>query len=343
MFERELAATAAAMVAPGKGILAIDESSGTIKKRFDTIGIESNVETRRAYRDLLITAEGLAQFVSGMILYDETIKQSGKSGTPFPEAMKKSGILTGIKVDAGSKPLAGAPGEQVTEGLDGLRERLVEYKKLGATFAKWRAVMNIGDAIPSQYCIDANVHALARYAALCQEAGIVPIVEPEVIMDGAHSIERCFDVTQNTLQALFGELFKQRVRAEHLVLKASMVISGSECAQQASVQQVADATVQCLKRTVPAAVPGIVFLSGGQTDELATAHLNAMNASGAGLPWPLSFSYGRALQAPALKAWKGQPASVSAAQKALFHRAKLNSAACFGRYKAEMESAAAVA
>jgi fructose-bisphosphate aldolase class I len=343
MFERELAATAAAMVAPGKGILAIDESSGTIKKRFDTIGIESNVETRRAYRDLLITAEGLAQFVSGMILYDETIKQSGKSGTPFPEAMKKSGILTGIKVDAGSKPLAGAPGEQVTEGLDGLRERLVEYKKLGATFAKWRAVINIGDAIPSQYCIDANVHALARYAALCQEAGIVPIVEPEVIMDGAHSIERCFDVTQNTLQALFGELFKQRVRAEHLVLKASMVISGSECAQQASVQQVADATVQCLKRTVPAAVPGIVFLSGGQTDELATAHLNAMNASGAGLPWPLSFSYGRALQAPALKAWKGQPASVSAAQKALFHRAKLNSAACFGRYKAEMESAAAVA
>jgi fructose-bisphosphate aldolase class I len=337
MFERELAATAAAMVAPGKGILAIDESGGTIKKRFDAIGVESNVENRRAYRDLLITADGLPQFISGMILYDETIKQATKAGTPFPEALKKSGILTGIKVDAGAKALAGAAGEQVTEGLDGLRERLAEYKKLGAAFAKWRAVITIGKDMPSPYCIATNVHALARYAALCQEAGIVPIVEPEVLMDGSHALERCFDVTENTLHALFNELSRQRVRLEHLVLKASMVISAKGCAQQASVLQVADATVQCLKRTVPAAVPGIVFLSGGQSDELATAHLNAMNAQGVALPWPLSFSYGRALQAPALKTWKGQSASVPAAQKALYHRAKLNSAACFGRYKAEME------
>ncbi|MEO7727561.1 MAG: class I fructose-bisphosphate aldolase [Burkholderiales bacterium] len=343
MFERELAATAAAMVAPGKGILAIDESGGTIKKRFDTINIESSEENRRAYRDLLITADGLPQYISGMILYDETIGQATATGVPFPQALKKSGILTGIKVDAGAKALAGAAGEQVTEGLDGLRERLAEYKKQGASFAKWRAVINIDKDIPSQYCIDANVHALARYAALCQEAGIVPIVEPEVIMDGTHTLERCFDVTENTLHALFRALFHQRVRAEHLVLKASMVISGSKCAQQAGVQQVADATVQCLKRTVPAAVPGIVFLSGGQSDEFATAHLNAMNASGAQLPWPLSFSYGRALQAPALKAWKGQPASVPAAQKALFLRAKLNSAACFGKYKAEMEKDAKAA
>jgi fructose-bisphosphate aldolase, class I len=227
-----------------------------------------------------------------MILYDETIKQANKAGLPFPEAMKKSGILTGIKVDAGSKALAGAAGEQVTEGLDGLRERLAEYKKLGATFAKWRAVINIGKDIPSQYCIAANAHALARYAALCQEAGIVPIVEPEVLMDGGHTLERCFDVTENTLRVLFDELSRQRVCLEHVVLKASMVISGKDCAQQAGVQQVAAATVQCLKRTVPAAVPGIVFLSGGQSDELATAHLNAMNAQGAALPWPLSFSYG---------------------------------------------------
>ena len=343
MFERELAATAAALVAPGKGILAIDESSGTIKKRFDTISIESNEENRRAYRDLLITGDGLAQSISGMILYDETMRQAAKSGVAFPEAMKKAGILAGIKVDAGAKALAGVAGEQVTEGLDGLRERLVEYKKLGATFAKWRAVINIGKDLPTQYCIDVNVHALARYAALCQEAGIVPIVEPEVIMDGSHTLERCFEVTENTLHALFSEVYRQRVRAEHLILKASMVISGKECPQQASVQQVADATVQCLKRTVPSAVPGIVFLSGGQSDELATAHLNAMNAGGPRLPWPLSFSYGRALQAPALKAWKGQPANVPAAQKALLHRAKLNSEACFGRYKAEMEKAALAA
>ena len=343
MFERELAATAAAMVAPGKGILAIDESSGTIKKRFDAISVESNVENRRAYRDLLITPEGLSQYISGMILYDETIRQATRDGVPFSQVLKKNGILTGIKVDAGAKPLAGAAGELVTEGLDGLRERLAEYRKLGATFAKWRAVITIGKGIPSDYCIAANAHALARYAALCQEAGIVPIVEPEVLMDGNHTLERSFEVTENTLHTLFHALYRQRVRLEHLVLKASMVVSGADCAQQAGVEQVADATVQCLKRTVPAAVPGIVFLSGGQSNELATAHLNAMNAKGAALPWPLSFSYGRALQAPALKAWKGQPANVPAAQKALFHRAKLNSAACLGRYKAEMEKDALAA
>ena len=337
MFERELAATAAAMVAPGKGILAIDESGATIKKRFDTIGVESSTESRRAYRDLLITPNGLSQYISGMILYDETLRQATADGVPFAEFMKKNGILAGIKVDSGSKELAGASGEQVTEGLDGLRERLVEYKKLGASFAKWRAVINIGADIPSGYGIAANAHALARYAALCQEAGIVPIVEPEVIMDGSHTIERCYDVTERTLHALFEAIYAQRVRTEHLVLKASMVISGKSCATQASVQAVADATVLCLTRTVPAAVPGIVFLSGGQSDELATAHLSAMNAEGAKLPWPLSFSYGRALQAPALKAWKGQTANVAAAQKALMHRAKCNSAACFGTYSAAME------
>ena len=343
MFERELAATAAAMVAPGKGILAIDESGGTIKKRFDSIKLESTVENRRAYRDLLITANGLSQFISGMILYDETIKQATRDGTPFPEVLKKNGILAGIKVDAGAKDLAGAPGEKVSEGLDGLRERLAEYKKMGATFAKWRAVITIGKDIPSDYCIAANAHALARYAALCQEAGIVPIVEPEVLMDGNHTLERCFDVTENTLRTVFHELGAQRVRIEHTILKASMVVAGKDCPQQASVQQVAEATIQCLRRTVPAALPGIVFLSGGQSDELATAHLNAMNATGAALPWPLSFSYGRALQAPALKAWKGQAANVAAAQKALYHRAKCNSAACFGRYKPEMEKEALAA
>ncbi len=337
MYERELAAAAAALVAPGKGILAIDESSGTIKKRFDTINLESTVENRRAYRDLLITASGLSQFISGMILYDETIKQKAADGRPFPEVLAKNGILTGIKVDAGAKPLAGAQGETVTEGLDGLRERLVEYKKLGATFAKWRAVITIDKNLPSANCIEVNAHALARYAALCQEAGIVPIVEPEVLMDGTHTLERSYEITEQTLIEVFHELYRQRVRVEHLVLKASMVIAGKDCPQQANVQQVADATVRCLLRTVPAAVPGIVFLSGGQSDELATAHLNAMNAAGKTVPWPLSFSYGRALQAPALKSWQGQPGNVAAAQKALHHRAKCNSAACFGRYKPEME------
>jgi len=343
MFERELTATAAAMVAPGKGILAIDESGGTIKKRFDSIGVESKVETRRAYRDLLITAEGLSQFISGMILYDETIRQAAQDGTPFVGVLKKNGILAGIKVDAGAKNLAGAPGELVTEGLDGLRERLADYKKLGASFAKWRAVITIGKEIPSACCIEANAHALARYAALCQEAGIVPIVEPEVLMDGDHTLERSLEVTEDTLRAVFHALYQQGVRVEHTILKASMVISAKGCPQQASVQQVAEATLRCLKRTVPAALPGIVFLSGGQSDELATAHLNAMNATGAAQPWPLSFSYGRALQAPALKAWQGQAANVPAAQKALFHRSKMNSAACYGRYRPELEKEARTA
>jgi fructose-bisphosphate aldolase class I len=338
MFEHELAATAAALVAPGKGILAIDESGSTIKKRFDLIGVESTAETRRAYRDLLITTHGLSQFISGMILYDETIKQATQNGTPFVAVLKKSGIHAGIKVDTGAKDLAGSADEKVTEGLDGLRERLAEYKKLGATFAKWRAVITIGKGIPSGYCIEANTHALARYAALCQEAGIVPIVEPEVLMDGDHTLERCYDMTEHTLNALFHELYRQRVRSEHLVLKASMVIAGADCPRQASVQEVAEATVRCLKHTVPASVPGIVFLSGGQSEELATAHLNAMNVPGVALPWPLSFSYGRALQAPVLKAWKGQPVNVAAAQKALYHRSKCNSEACFGRYKPEMET-----
>ena len=338
MFERELAATAAALVAPGKGILAIDESGSTIKKRFDLIGVESTTETRRAYRDLLITTHGLSQFISGMILYDETIKQATQDGTAFVAVLKNSGIRAGIKVDTGAKDLAGTVEEKVTEGLDGLRERLAEYKKLGATFAKWRAVITIGKDIPSTYCIEANTHALARYAALCQEAGIVPIVEPEVLMDGDHTLERCYDVTERTLVALFHELYQQRVRSEHLVLKASMVIAGADCPQQASVQEVAEATLRCLRHAVPASVPGIVFLSGGQSEELATAHLNAMNAPGVALPWPLSFSYGRALQAPVLKAWKGQPANLAAAQKALYHRSKCNSAACFGRYKPEMET-----
>ena len=338
MFERELAATAAALVAPGKGILAIDESGGTIKKRFDQIAIASTTETRRAYRDLLITTHGLSQFISGMILYDETIKQATQDSTPFVAVLKKNGIHAGIKVDTGAKDLAGSVEEKVTEGLDGLRERLAEYKKLGATFAKWRAVITIGKDIPTTYCIEANAHALARYAALCQEAGIVPIVEPEVLMDGNHTLERCYAVTEQTLIALFHELYRQRVRSEHLVLKASMVIAGADCPQQAGVDKVAEATVRCLLHAVPASVPGIVFLSGGQSEELATAHLNAMNASGVKLPWPLSFSYGRALQAPVLKAWKGQPANVAAAQKALYHRSKFNSEACFGRYKPEMET-----
>ena len=342
MYQRELETTAAAMVAKGKGILAIDESNPTCKKRFDSIGIESTVENRRAYRELLITVPGAAQFISGMILYDETIRQSAADSTPFPEVLKRQGILTGIKVDTGAKKLAGAPGEQITEGLDGLRERLAEYRGMGASFAKWRAVINIGDGIPSQYCLDANAHALARYAALCEEAGLVPVVEPEVLMDGKHTLERCFEVTVATLRSVFSALYQQRVTLEHMVLKASMVISGSECPNRAGVEEVAKQTLRCLKRTVPAAVPGIVFLSGGQGNEEATAHLNAINLMGPN-PWPLSFSYGRALQGPALKTWKGQAANVAAAQKALYHREKMNSAACLGRYAAQMEQEKAAA
>ena len=340
MSSQSIEAIANGMVAEGKGILAIDESSPTIKKRFDSIGAECTEETRRAYRELLIGGDGINEFISGMILYDETIRQSASDGTPFPELLASRGIMPGIKVDGGAKDLAGHPGEKVTEGLDGLRERLAEYRKLGAPFAKWRAVITIGDGMPSRGCITANCHALARYAALCQEAGIVPMVEPEVMLDGNHSIERCFEVSEATLRALFAALYDQRVVLEGTILKASMVLTGNQCAQRAGVEEVAERTLQCLKNSVPAAVPGIVFLSGGQTPVEATAHLNAMNAMAGALPWKLSFSYSRALQAPALTAWNGDPNNAEAAKATLRHRAKLNSAASLGRYTDSMEKAA---
>ncbi len=352
--------TARALVAPGKGILAADESDGTIKKRFDSIGVDSTEETRRAYRDLLFTTEGAADHVSGVILYDETIRQSAADGTPFPRLLERQGIIPGIKVDKGAKELANAPGEKITEGLDGLRERLGEYRELGARFTKWRAVITIGPrspeatrsagpgdagsggdasrhAIPSEYCLWTNAHALARYAALSQEAGLVPIVEPEVLMDGDHSLETSFDVTSRTLHAVFTELRDQRVQLEQMLLKPNMVLSGYEASQRDGVQEVAEATVRCFRRHVPAAVPGIVFLSGGQTDEDATAHLNAVNATGP-RPWELSFSYGRALQAPALKAWAGQAANVAAGQAAYLHRATMNGLARSGSYSPDLET-----
>jgi fructose-bisphosphate aldolase, class I len=329
--------TARALVAPGKGILAADESDGTIKKRFDSIGVESTEDSRRAYRDLLFTTDGAADYISGVILYDETIRQSSLDGTPFPKLLESQGIIPGIKVDKGAKELANAPGEKITEGLDGLRERLAEYYELGARFTKWRAVITIGPDIPSEYCVWTNAHALARYAALSEEAGLVPIVEPEVLMDGDHSIETSFDVTSRTLHAVFTELRDQRVHFEQMLLKPNMVLSGYEAPQRAGVQEVAEATIRCFRRHVPAAVPGIVFLSGGQTDEDATAHLNAMNAMGPH-PWELSFSYGRALQAPALKAWAGEAANVQAGQAAYLHRAHMNSLARSGSYSPDMET-----
>jgi fructose-bisphosphate aldolase class I len=334
-----LSATAQALVAPGKGILAADESSGTIKKRFDSIGADSTEANRRAYREMLFTTKDIADYISGVILYDETIRQHASDGTPLVQLLEAQGIIPGIKVDLGAKPLALAEGETVTEGLDGLRERLAEYHELGARFAKWRATYSISDTLPSAYCIEVNADALARYAALCEEAGIVPIVEPEVLMDGDHTIERSFEVTSAVLDALYEALFVQRVRLDGTLLKPNMVMSGYSCPQQASVEEVAEATVRCFRSTVPAAVPGIVFLSGGQSDELATAHLDAMNKLGPH-PWQLSFSYGRALQAPALKAWKGEPANVDAGRAAFFHRAKLNSAARSGSYTPDMEKAA---
>jgi fructose-bisphosphate aldolase class I len=333
----ELEQTARALVAPGKGILAADESDGTIKKRFDSIGIESTEDTRRAYRDMLLTTEGAADHISGVILYDETIRQSALDGTPFPKLLEAQGVIPGIKVDRGAKDLANAPGEKITEGLDGLRERLAEYVHLGARFTKWRAVITIGDGIPSEYCLWTNAHALARYAALSQEAGLVPIVEPEVLMDGDHSIETSFDVTSRTLHAVFTELRDQRVHFEQMLLKPNMVLSGYDASGRAGVQEVAEQTLRCFRRHVPAAVPGIVFLSGGQTDEDATAHLNAMNAMGPH-PWELSFSYGRALQAPALKAWAGEAANVASGQAAYLHRAKMNGLARSGSYSPEMET-----
>jgi fructose-bisphosphate aldolase class I len=336
---QDIVANAKAMTAPGKGILAADESTGTIANRLDSIGVESTEDNRRAYRQLLLTAEGAENHIGGVILYDETLRQSADDGTPFTKILLDRGILPGIKVDTGAKALAGAPGEKITEGLDGLRERLAEYAELGAAFTKWRAVIEIGDGMPSGYCLQANAHALARYAALSQEAGLVPIVEPEVLMDGGHDIERCQEVTELALQIVFGELAIQRVQLEGMVLKPNMVISGKGCASQAGVAEVAGRTLETLLRRVPAAVPGIAFLSGGQSEEEATAHLNAMNA-GAAAPWELSFSYGRALQQSALKAWGGEAGNVAAAQAALMHRAKLNGLARSGAYKPEMEQAA---
>jgi fructose-bisphosphate aldolase, class I len=334
----ELEDIARALVAEGKGILAADESDGTIKKRFDSIDVESTEDNRRAYRELLFTTDGAEEFISGVILFDETIRQSAGDGTPFPSLLESRGIIPGIKVDKGAKPLANAPGETVTEGLDGLRDRLNEYRELGARFTKWRATYSIGDGTPSEYCVWVNAHALARYAALSQEAGLVPIVEPEVLMDGDHSIERSFEVTSRTLHAVFTELRDQRVEPEGMLLKPNMVLSGYDSGGQADHEEVAESTVRCLQRHVPAAVPGIVFLSGGQTDEDATANLNAMNAMGPH-PWELSFSYGRALQAPALKAWRGETDTVEEAQKAFYRRAKFNGAARSGSYAPEMETA----
>ncbi|HKG44427.1 MAG TPA: class I fructose-bisphosphate aldolase [Gaiellaceae bacterium] len=330
--------TARALVADGKGILAADESDGTIKKRFDSIGVESTEDNRRAYRELLFATEGAEEYISGVILFDETIRQSAGDGTPFPQLLERRGIIPGIKVDKGAKPLALTDGETVTEGLDGLRERLNEYRELGARFAKWRATYSIGGGKPSEYCAWTNAHALARYAALCQEAGLVPIVEPEVLQDGTHTLEESSKATGRVLQAVYVELHDQRVDLRGTLLKPNMVLSGYEASERARVDEVADATLECFYRHVPAAVPGIVFLSGGQTDEDATAHLNAMNARGPH-PWELSFSYGRALQAPALKAWGGKAENVDAAQRAYYHRAKLNGAARTGMYAPEMEAA----
>jgi len=329
----QLESIAQAMVAPGKGIIAIDESNNTIKKRFDSVGVPNTEENRRAYREMLLTTPGLNQHISGAILYDETIRQSTKAGVPFTKLMLDAGILPGIKVDRGPFPLAGFPGELVTEGLDGLRDRLNEYARLGAKFAKWRAVITISGETPSGTCIEANCHALARYAALCQEAGIVPMVEPEVLMDGEHDIEECYEVTEATLRSLFGALYEQNVMLEGTILKASMVLSGKSCPDQASVDDIAEATIRCLKASVPASLPGIVFLSGGQTDEQATANLNAMNQQGPH-PWPLSFSYGRAMQQAALKLWGQDMASNFAdAQKTVALRAKENGLAALGQWK----------
>lgn len=332
---------AQAMVAPGKGILAADESSGTIKKRFDAIGVESTADNRRDYRELLFrTAEAMKNHISGVILYDETIRQNAKDGTPLVKIIAETGALPGIKVDKGTKPLPFSPGEVVTEGLDGLRDRLIEYRGLGAKFAKWRAVIDIGAGIPSYNCINANAQALARYAALCVEEDIVPIVEPEVLMDGDHDIDRCYEVTEWVLKEVYQQLFYARVPLEGTVLKPNMAVPGKKCAKRASVEEVAEKTVKLLKACVPSAVPGIAFLSGGQSDEEATAHLDAMNKIG-GLPWKLTFSYGRALQAAPQKAWSGKSENVAAAQRAFAHRARMNGLATLGQWKADLEKKAA--
>ncbi len=334
----ELISIAQAMVSKGRGILAADESTPTIKKRFDSIKVQSTEENRRSYRSLLFDTPRFEKHVSGVILFDETLRQKSKDGTPFPDLLTSKGVVPGIKVDKGAKPLPGFPDEKITEGLDGLRDRLKEYYELGARFTKWRAVITIGHTIPPGFCIDANAHALARYAALSQEAGLVPIVEPEVLMDGGHTIERCEKVTEITLNHVFFQLMAHRVLLEGMVLKPNMIIAGKDCEEQAGVQQVAEATVRCLRRTVPASVPGIVFLSGGQSAQLATQHLNAMNALG-DHPWELSFSYGRALQEEALRAWGGKSSNLGAAQKAFYHRAECVGAARYGRYTEAMEVA----
>lgn len=335
---QQLRQTAQALFAGDKGLLAMDESTGTCNKRFAALGIPQTVEARRDYRDLIVTAPGLGDSIGGAILADETIRQEKKDGTPFVKVLVAAGIIPGIKVDAGATELASHPGEKVTEGLDGLRDRLREYVQLGARFAKWRAVITIGDGIPSWGCMAANAHALARYAALCQEAGLVPIVEPEVLMDGDHTLERCAEVTDKIQRTVFSELLAQRVALEGMILKPNMVVSGLACAQQASDDEVADATVACLSRTVPAAVPAVAFLSGGQSAEAASSRLNAMEVRfKSRLPWTLSFSYARAIQQPALEIWKGNDANVSAAQQALVHRARCNRAARRGDYTAQME------
>ena len=339
MNRETLSATARAMVAPGKGILAMDESHPTCQKRFDALGIEFTEENRRTYRDMLVTAAGLGDHVGGAILFDETLRQKLLDGTPFPEHLNSIGIVPGIKVDKGAKDLAGHPGEKVTEGLDGLRDRLAEYAELGARFAKWRAVITIGEGLPSEACLEANAHGLARYAALCQEADLVPIVEPEVLMNGEHDIDRSYDVTVLALEVTFDQLARQGVWLEGIVLKPSMVISGDRCAEQADVETVAARTVECLKKTVPAAVPGIAFLSGGQSDEEASAHLNAINQH-PDLPWAVTFSYGRALQQQAMKSWSGAEANREVGQAAISKRARLNGAAARGAYDVEMEKAA---
>ncbi|MBI5419045.1 MAG: fructose-bisphosphate aldolase class I [Deltaproteobacteria bacterium] len=340
MAAHELESVARSLVAEGKGILAADESSPTIEKRFRTINIPSTEENRRSYRELLFTTPGIPEFISGVILFDETLRQKARDGVPFPELLSRQGIVPGIKVDKGAKDLAGFPGEKITEGLDGLRSRFAEYRGLGARFAKWRAVIAIGEGIPTAYCLKANARALARYAALCQEAGLAPIVEPEVLMDGPHTLECCEEVTTEALRLVFSELLEHRVALEGMLLKPNMVVSGKGCPKQAGVGEVAETTIRCLRRVVPPAVPGIVFLSGGQTAEQATEHLSAMNALG-GYPWELSFSYGRALQDPVLKAWKGEFANLPAAQSVFHHRAKCNGAARYGRYTREMEKSAA--
>jgi fructose-bisphosphate aldolase class I len=339
----DLEKTARALVAGGKGILAADETPGTMTKRLEALQIESTPDSRRAYREMFFTTPGIAEFISGVIMQDETIRQKSSTGTVLADLLAQQGIIPGIKVDNGAKPLAGSPGENITEGLDGLRERLKEYRDMGARFAKWRAVIAVSDTLPSATCVKVNAHALARYAALCQEQGVVPIVEPEVLMDGAHTIERCEEVTSHVLHEVFNALFDQKVSLEGMLLKPNMVISGMKCTRQASVKEVALATVRCLRRHVPSAVPGIVFLSGGQNHLVATAHLSAINQLEEPRPWTLSFSYGRALQDEALRAWRGKNENLKAGQRAFYHRAKCDSAAALGKYTESMESEPAAA